>query len=180
MKDKTLLARLRRKDAAALSELIDKYSAYVGTVVYGICAGKLPREDMEELAADIFLTLWKSAATLRADTLTPWLGAVARNAAKNRLRQQNQESELFEDRIELPDVSPEEKLSAQEERGRVLAALEQLAPADRDVFVRHYYWRQTVKMIANETGINENTVKTRLVRGREKLRAALSEEEYND
>ena len=52
-----------------------------------------------------------------------------------------------------------------------------LPPEDRDIFLRHYFWYQTVSQIARETGMNESTVKSRLKRGREKLRKKLVKED---
>ena len=46
---------------------------------------------------------------------------------------------------------------------------------DREIFLRHYYYCQTVSQISGEMGINVSTVKTKLRRGREKLRKQLCE-----
>jgi RNA polymerase sigma-70 factor (ECF subfamily) len=49
---------------------------------------------------------------------------------------------------------------------------------DREIFLRHYYYCQPVKTIAAELEMNESTVKTRLKRGREKLKTILREGGY--
>lgn len=48
---------------------------------------------------------------------------------------------------------------------------------DREIFLRHYYYCQSVTDIAAALDMNANTVKTRLRRGRERLRAELSKGE---
>lgn len=58
------------------------------------------------------------------------------------------------------------------------AALEMLEPSDRELFVRHYYYGQTVEKAAEEMGMNRSTAKTRLRRGREKLKRQLEREGY--
>jgi RNA polymerase sigma-70 factor (ECF subfamily) len=169
-KDKNLLALLQRQDPTALPGLIDKYAAYVGAIVYNVCVGRLPKEDMEETAADVFLTLWKNAGSLDYKTLKQWLGTVARNTAKNRLRTLKIETELIGDEIAVSDDLPEDRLSAAEEREKTLALLAHLGEPDRELFIRHYYWGQTLRAISEETQLNENTIKTKLARGRERLR----------
>ena len=55
-------------------------------------------------------------------------------------------------------------------------ALLSLEPADREVFLRRYYYCQKLGDISREMGLNESTVKSKLRRGREKLKAFLLRE----
>ncbi len=57
-------------------------------------------------------------------------------------------------------------------------ALDSLDRADRELFVRHYYYGQTVARAAEEMGLNLSTAKTRLRRGRERLKEYLQEVGY--
>ena len=50
-----------------------------------------------------------------------------------------------------------------------------MAPEDRALFLRVYYLDQTVEEIAAVTGRNPSTLKSRLRRGREKLKRDLTE-----
>jgi RNA polymerase sigma-70 factor (ECF subfamily) len=52
-------------------------------------------------------------------------------------------------------------------------ALNILDEADQEIFYRFYYWRQTTLIISTDLGINESTVRSRLARGREKLKSEL-------
>ena len=119
----------------------------------------------------MFVALWQSAEGLREDSdLKLWLGVVARNRALKHLRALRLELPL-EDAF-LPGPEPTRFWERQEE-----TALLRLSPTDRDIFLRHYYWRQTVARIAEELGMNPSTVKSRLKRGREKLRNTLKKED---
>ena len=51
-----------------------------------------------------------------------------------------------------------------------------MAADDREIFVRFYYYRQTVREIASVMEKNESTVKARLARGRARLRDKLTKE----
>ena len=58
--DKTILRRLKRGDAAALEAAVRQYSGYVTAVIgnqLGPCAAA---EDIEELASDVFVALWRA------------------------------------------------------------------------------------------------------------------------
>ena len=79
--DKTILRRLKRGDAAALEAAVRQYSGYVTAVIgnqLGPCAAA---EDIEELASDVFVALWRAPQPLRTEHLRGWLGKVARNQA---------------------------------------------------------------------------------------------------
>lgn len=56
-------------------------------------------------------------------------------------------------------------------------AVDGMGEPDREIFLRHYYYCQSVADIAAALDMNANTVKTRLRRGRERLRAELSKGE---
>ena len=53
-----------------------------------------------------------------------------------------------------------------------------MSPLDREIFLRHYYYAQTVKEVALQMGMKESTVKTRLKRGRVKLKETLMREGF--
>lgn len=52
-------------------------------------------------------------------------------------------------------------------------AVNTLGDPDREIFLRHYYYAQTVSEISHQMRLNESTVKTKLRRGRARLRAIL-------
>ena len=61
----------------------------------------------------------------------------------------------------------------------VRAALSTLEREDRELFVRRYYYGQTVARAAEEMGMNLSTAKSRLRRGRERLKEALRKAGYD-
>lgn len=82
---------------------------------------------------------------------------------------------MEEDALEWADPSD---LAAETERGEeralVRRAVDALLPPDREIFLRHYYYVQTVEEISAVMDLNPSTVKTRLRRGREKLKNSLT------
>ena len=82
-----LAAALRAGDLTALGAVVDGYAAYVAAVIRNFSRGTLSEEDIDELAADVFVRLWQSRERLSEDKgLRPYLSAIARNAVKNRFR----------------------------------------------------------------------------------------------
>lgn len=70
--------------------------------------------------------------------------------------------------------------SAGSQAVRVRMALLSLNPVDREVFLRFYYYYQKTADIAADMGLNESTVRTKLNRGRAKLRDFLLREDNHD
>ena len=98
---------------------------------------------------------------------------MARNRAFNRRRDRREELPLEEDALLLSPDSPHVEAEQGELREVLSRALGSLDRADRELFVRHYYYGQTVARAAEEMGLNPSTAKTRLRRGREKLKEHL-------
>ena len=81
---------------------------------------------------------------------------------------------MDEDILELPDSSPLSNLEQEEEKRLLRQAVDGLDKKDREIFLRHYYYAQSVAQIASEMNMPESTVKTRLRRGRMKLKEYLT------
>ena len=61
MNEKRLLSRVAAGDSRALAEIIETYSTYVCTIAANITIPPLQQEDVEEVASDAFLAVWKHA-----------------------------------------------------------------------------------------------------------------------
>ena len=180
VKDRAALKKVRHGDESAIAQLIARYTAYVATIVRGIIGKGRAQEDVEEIVADVFVALWQNADKPYAGKLKAWLGAVARNKAKNRLLTLVGTLPLEEDFLFAEGASedPEQVMLKHEEANLVRCALGTMKSTDREVFVRHYYDIQTVAHIANDMGLSESAIKLRLLRGRKKLQKTLIERGY--
>ena len=178
IRDDALIEGLRRGDERALEQIIERYTAYVWTVVWNIVQGTLDRADAKSIVSDVFYTLWKNAPKLWPWRLKGYLSSIARSRAVDALRQAKQELTLEEDIIEIPVSGPETDAIRQEEYAALRRAVQSLPEPDREIFLRHYYLYQKVSDIAAVMDINVNTVKTKLRRGRDILRRELTEGGY--
>lgn len=178
MNEETILRKMRGGDPAGLEALMERYLPYVSAVVWNILRGSMTSEDGEEAASDVFLAAWEQAGDLQPGRVKAWLGAVARHKAKNRLRQAGHTLPLEEDVLDIPGPSdPAGELERTEEQALVRRAVFSLPEPDQEIFLRHYYYAQSVKEVAAVLDLNESTVKTKLRRGRFKLKELLTKEE---
>jgi RNA polymerase sigma-70 factor (ECF subfamily) len=174
MMDMLLLRELRAGHEAALEQTIEKYTAYVCTIIRNAVGAALTHEDIEEVASDVFIALWDNAD--KVGKLKAYIAAIARNKAKNKIREAAETLPLQESVFSDDGGTPEDRLVTNEKREMVKSAILEMEDTDCEIFLRHYYDLQTVSAISREIGINEAAVKQRLVRGRKKLRRIIGEE----
>lgn len=172
MTDEEIITCLKKGDTSAFEALIRRYIRYVSSIVGRIIGGD--PQDCEELTYDVFLAAWKDRDKLDGEKLKSWLGTVARNKAFNLLKARHETLPL-EDDIIIVESGETERLDT---ALLLEQALSQLEPMQRELFVRHYWYGQTVSEAARDMELNLSTAKTWLCRGREKLKEILTEEGY--
>lgn len=174
--EQRLAERLKNGDAAALGKIIDAFSGYVCAVIRNFSRGALSEQDIDELCSDVFYRLWQKRDNLDAELgLKAYLSAIARNAVKNRLRSQKPPAEDI-DELDIADDFSIVELAERRELMRALyEALETLSDAEREVFLRFYFYGEKSSEIAIKTGAAESSVRSRLSRTRAKLREYLTE-----
>ena len=178
--DAKALALLKKGDEEALEWFIDKYSAYVGTVVNNILQGSMSHEDVEEVTSDVFVTLWQSAENLYPLNLKGYLSRVARSLSMQKLRDKASDLPLDDDILILDDDSEFDRLAKEDQDEMVRKAVYAMPQPDKEIFLRFYYYCQSVSVIAKQMQMNPSTVKTKLKRGRERLRVILSKNSKGD
>ena len=114
MTDKDALNQIRAGSQEALSWLIDKYGAYVSTIVWNIIGRKMSLADVEEISSDVFYALWAQADQIRTASIRGYLAGIARNMAKNKLREAGHELELDENIICVSITNMEESYARKE------------------------------------------------------------------
>ena len=171
MNDKNRLRLLQRGDERALEKIILTYTNYVGAVIANTLGTLADTATVEELASDVFFCLWKNCRTIKTENLKGWLGAAARNKAKNYIRSKHIiYDELPEDAVICSEDNVFDRLLADEQKRVIDGALRQLEDEEREIIVRYYYFDSSVKQIADEMNIKYETAKSKLQRGRKKLK----------
>lgn len=175
MNEKKQIKALQNGDTAALSSIIDEYNAFAGAIVYHIIGSAMPRQDCEEVVADAFFTLWKNAQNILPGKLKPYLASIVRSKARDKLRRRGMELPLEEETLICTDDAWVETLDKKMQARLIRETLLSMSQPDRDIFIRHYYYCQTVSTIAEEMRLNPSTIKTKLRRGRERLKQQMQE-----
>ena len=176
--EEKLLAGLKKRKHGSLEKTIDLYTPYVTVIVYNVVGAAMSKEDIEEVVSDTFLSLWKSAATLNSEKgcIRSYLAAIARNRAKNKLRTIHTHEEINEN-IVSAYKTPQEDIEEREKRALILELIKSLGEPDCEIFLRYYYYEEKISKIADITGLHVSTVKTKLSRGRKKIKEFLIKKE---
>lgn len=171
--EKKLLEKLKRKDVSAIEQAIKIYTPYLSTVLYNMAGSRLSKEDGEEIISDVFITLWKNAdyINLEKGTVRSYIAAVARNLCLRRLNKEYAYTPLEDVCIADSDAS-DEFLSSDV----LWQAVMKLGEIDSEIFVRRYKYDEKIREIAKALGMNASTVKTKLSRGKTRLKELLKEE----
>ena len=174
------LRQMKQGSQDALAWFIQRYGAYVSTIIHNIIGQRMSNADVEEVASDVFLALWNNAGKILPNAARPWLATVARNTARSRLRRAQDTLPLDEMALITDDRAPEAALERREAAERIRMALRSLNPVDREVMVRYYFYYQKTAAIAADMALNESPVRTKLNRGRAKLRDFLIREGHDE
>ena len=171
-----LVERARRGSAAAYEELVRRYAELAfrtALLVTGSAA------DAEEAAQDGFVRAHAALPRFRSGApFRPWLLRIVANAARNRRRAAGRREALALRVAEglSPDdagPSPEAAVEAAEERRALLRALGRMTEEDRQVIGCRHLLELSVEETAAALGIPDGTVKSRLSRALDRLRALL-------
>ncbi|MBR2724666.1 MAG: sigma-70 family RNA polymerase sigma factor [Ruminococcus sp.] len=178
MKDR-LLQKLKKHDEEALVSIIDKYSHLVATVAFNISKGSLTKEDIEEIASDVFVLLWKNSDKVQQGKLKGYICSIARTQTLNKIAVVKRKTVL-----NIDDYDPEDDFSIEDEtenmdlQEELRSIIGELGQPDKDILIRHYYYCQTVSQISKNMQINLETVKSKLRRTRDKIKKILIERGY--
>jgi RNA polymerase sigma-70 factor (ECF subfamily) len=180
--DQKIVKLLWKRKEEALEEMAAAYGQRLYGIAYNILGN---RHDAEECVNDTYLALWNTIPPQRPDPLIAYACRVGRNIALNRLRSdsaQKRDSRYDLSLDELAGCIPGSSME-QVMDGRILGQsinkfLATLPKTNRIIFIRRYYFGDSVTKIADSLSLSENTVSVRLNRIREKLRKFLEKEEF--
>ncbi|MCP3142132.1 sigma-70 family RNA polymerase sigma factor [Pyxidicoccus xibeiensis] len=178
--DRALLQQVALGSGPAMREVY----ARCGARAFAVTLRLLPsRADAEEVLQETFLEVWRRAREFdpARGGMETWVTTIARTRAIDRLRAMGTMSRVVEGAShQAPPVSatptaPDDAASRGQDRGRVLAALKQLPPEQREVVELAYFEGLSQREIAERTGDPLGTVKTRARLALEKLGDLLRE-----
>lgn len=178
--DLALSRRVAAGDEAAFEALVNRYQDRV----YSFCLRFLgDRAEAEDVAQDVFLTLYRSAGDFRGESsFSTWLLRIAKNQSLNRIKYLDRRGragrrsidEVSEVRLTrspggAEDKGPDEVIAGQQTAAMVQSAIAELDPQHRAVVVLRDVEDMSYEEISDVTGLPIGTVKSRIHRGRSAL-----------
>jgi RNA polymerase sigma-70 factor (ECF subfamily) len=173
-----LVRRVQARDELAFREIVDRYQAKVFSIIYGILRN---HNDAEDIAQQVFSKVYFSIGSFdfRSSLLT-WIYKITVNECydylrKKRVRKLVYESDFSEEdaqRMEASDPAIDPSPAADTklvQRDLVAKLLERVSAEDRSLILLKEVEGHSVEELAAMTGLNENTIKVKLFRTRQKL-----------
>lgn len=176
--DEELVERARAGDLAAFEGLVARYQHRAVRLAWTLAGG-----DAEDAVQEAFVKAFRSLPRFRQGAaFRPWLFTIVANEARNRRRSAGRRERLAVRAGALepagdPGASPEDEALAAERRRQLAAAIEKLGDRDREVIACRWFAGLTEAEMAVVLSCRPGTVKSRLSRAHERLRAALPAEE---
>ena len=173
-----LVRRVQANDEIAFHEMVDRYQAKVFSIIYGILRN---RNDAEDIAQQVFSKIYFSIRgfDFRSSLLT-WIYRITVNECYDYLRKRRVRKLVYESdfsaeevkRLETSDAvvdptAPVDRQLAQQDL--VLKLLAKVSEQDRTLILLKEVEGHSVEELASMTGLNENTIKVKLFRTRQKL-----------
>ncbi|MFR7742747.1 MAG: RNA polymerase sigma factor [Acutalibacteraceae bacterium] len=123
MEEREALKRLKHREEDALAWFIDRYTAYVSTIVSNILGPAAASADLEAIASDVFFAFWTHAKEIRPGKAKAYLGSIARNKAKESTRKTGRELPLEDDMLVISSGTPERELEKREQAAYIRKAV---------------------------------------------------------
>ena len=167
-------------------EAIRETEAKYGRLCFQIAQNILGRDtDAEECVNDAYLCLWNAIPPHRPDDLPAYVSKIVRNVSLKRLRfssamKRNIQAEVSLNELEsiLPDSMSESEMDDRHLSELISAFLWHEPESSRNVFIRKYFFFDSVHEIAERYSYSESKVKSMLFHTRRRLRNYLLKEGY--
>jgi RNA polymerase sigma-70 factor (ECF subfamily) len=187
--DRELVRRVNAGDEAAFNKIVERYR----TKIFGLTLGLLHnRGDAEEITQDTFIRAYRGLVRFRGDaSLATWLYRIAMNLARNRYwyffrRRRHATLSLdcplgddsaatFADQFASEAHDPAQETATDEFTSLIAECMERLDAVHREILTMRNILHLSYEEIAASLGLNVGTVKSRIARARERLRAQLAE-----
>ena len=177
-----VVLRARRGDPAACREIVERLHRPVIATIFRFLGSRYAQE-LEDIAQDVFVKIFRALERFepeRGVKFSTWIYTFVRNHCFDVLKKRRIKTSPLHDgegaSIDPPDarvVSPLRAAQSSEIGTKIEEALQSLAEDQRMVFVLREYEGLDYGEIAKALELNEGTVKSRLFRAREAMRAKL-------
>jgi len=192
LRERLLIRRLRDRDEDAFREMVDEYRSRVFTLTLRMLSN---REEAEDLAQEVFITVFKSIDSFRGDSkFSTWLYRITANHCKNRIkylaRRQDRRKAEFDETLHGEATAgvmvaptkarrPDEQLQGAQMEELLQQAIGSLDEDHRLLIVLRDVEELSYDEICEITSLPVGTVKSRIHRARVTLRKKLAKHMEN-
>ena len=180
MDDEAIIQMYLERDEKAIIATSEKYGAYCFSIASNILDN---HEDAKECVNDTWLGVWNSIPPQTPNPLVSYVCRITRNLSVKRLRhnmaaKRNSYYDVSLAELEecIPAAQEQEPWEEQEVTKVLERFLRELDTGSRVMFVKRYWYAESVAQIAETFGMKENSVSVKLMRLRKKLRKKLEKE----
>lgn len=179
IEDHEIIELFAARDENAVAEVKEKYGGLCRSVALSILRSP---EDAEECVNDVYISLWNNIPPAPSN-LKAYICRMAKNLSLKRLEYNSAEKRNSASKVSLSDLEgamDDKKIAESEENaelGEIISRfLRSQKPDARNVFMRRYWLRESVKEIAARYSFSESKVKSMLFHTRSKLKKYLKKE----
>lgn len=184
MTDSEIIDFYWERSELAIKESSSKYGKYCFTIAYNILSNC---EDSEECVSDTWLKAWNVMPPQRPNCLLAFFAKITRNLSFNKFKARmtgkrggNKITVALDELEEC--VSAPENTESEYQRKEISESISRflhtLSERNCNIFIRRYFYVQSIEEIAEHYHLSEKNVYVNLSRTRKKLRSYLKEEEY--
>lgn len=185
MEDKDIIRLYLNRNESAISETSEKYGSFCTAIAMNIlnCF-----EDAEECVNDTYISTWNSIPPTIPEILSVFLGRITRNLSFNRYKYDRREKRgggetavILDELSELVSgrENTEDEVTKKELVGAIDDFLVSLSREKRNIFIRRYWFSDSISKISKVYSRSENSVSVMLNRIRRELREYLTERGYD-
>ena len=139
-------------------------------------------EDIEEIASDVFLVIWKNKEKLDINKeIAPYIAGITKKLIlkrKNNFKNNNENIEEYEKFLYEKNSDIHTKIEEKEKINILTNELKKMKEEDKNIFTYYYYQSKSIKDISNLLNVSQIKVKSRLSRIRKKLKKELEKRGY--
>ncbi len=180
MDDLQIIELYFERDKQAINETDAKYGKLCYRIAFNILNN---HEDSDECVNDTYLGVWNAIPPTRPDNFMAFVCRIARNLSLKRLEfitREKRSQAVLVSLEELEAVLPDERFApdvSDEEIGKLISKfLRSQKEEVRNIFIRKYYFFDSVGAIAERYSFTESKVKNMLFHTRNKLKEYLMKE----
>lgn len=181
MEDSGIIELFFDRDEKAITYSIEKYGTYCYTIANNILGNK---EDSEECINETWFAAWNAIPPERPRCLRAYFARITRNIATNIYRKNTSKKRgggeigiVFDELSECAadDIIIEDEIEKRELVHYINSFLDALPERERAMFVRRYFFAESIRDIALRFKVRENYIRAMISKTRRKLKKYLEE-----